>query len=182
MKKNNLMYFTLIVLFLSLPFLDCRKSASKIVITDLGFSMVLPSGWVIDAKDSTGFYEKDNPDDNLGWIADFPLEPEESLNSFIDSLLTEEQVMLQEQKEMLSMLGEEIDENEFIERKIISRENKNISGYDAVLMISEFDFSIIELFIRKGDNVIIVSFRTITEDFSEYEPIFHKAIGTIVIK
>jgi hypothetical protein len=148
----------------------------------MGFSMTLPSGWIIDSKDSMVFHEKNNPDDNLGWIADFQLEPEESLNSFIDSLLTEEQAMLQEQKEMLIMTGEEIDENEFIERKIISRENKNIGGYEAVLMISEVDFSILELFIRKGYNIIIVSFRTMKEDFSEYEPIFDKAIGTILIK
>jgi hypothetical protein len=178
-KKSTILLTVLSVLLIVT---GCKKNSAKVEMSDLGFSMNLPSGWQLDPNDNTTFYERVKPDENWGLVAEFELEEDESLSDFIDTLLADEQEIYQQQKEMLKLMEEQTDESEFTERKIVSKINRTISSYETIVMISEADYSVIEVFIRKNDEVINVTFRTLKEDFSKYEPALNKAIESISIK
>lgn len=179
--------FKQLVIFLcafsiSLIFIGCKKSASKVVIPNLGFSMRLPAGWQVDPKDNTNFYESTKQDDNFGWVAEYELEEDESLTEFVDSLIVDVKNMELEQIELLKSLGEEADETEYPETQLLAKNSRMVNGREAIELITEANYSILELYILKDNKVIQVTFRVLKDDFPKYEPILHKSIETIKIK
>jgi hypothetical protein len=182
MKYNKLFLFFAVVLGMSQIFIGCKKSSNRVEIPYLGFSMQLPKGWQVDPSDILSFYEVNKEDDNWGYVSQIDLDSSETLGGYVDSLIADDKRTEQAQKEMLALLGEEADKSEYTETKIVSKTNRTISGLEAVELITQAEYTVIEVYIRKNDEVITVTMRTPKDDFSKYEPIFQKAIESINIK
>jgi len=169
----------LCIFSISLIFLGCKKSASKVAIPNLGFTMMLPTGWQVDSKDNTNFYESTKQDDNFGWVAEYELEEDESLTEFVDSLIVDIKNMELEQIELQKSLGEEV---EYPETQLLAKNSRTVNGREAIELITEANYSILEFYILKDNKIIQVTFRVLKDDFSKYEPLLRKSIETIKIK
>lgn len=181
---NNLKTLTILLIIFSVSLIctGCKKSATKVVITNLGFTMMLPTGWQVDPKDNSNFYELNKKEDNFGWVAEYELEEDESLVEFVDSLIVDAQNIERMQSEMLKSLGKETDETEYPETRVISKNQRKVSGLDAIELISEANFFVFEVYIQKDRKVIQVTFRILTDDFPQCEPSLRKAIESISIQ
>jgi len=65
---------------------------------------------------------------------------------------------------------------------LISKTQRTISGLEAIEVVLNTPVSAIEVYIRKGDEVITVAFRAPKEEFSQYEASFRKSIESIEIR
>ncbi len=130
--------------------------SSTVNVPELGLTMALPSGWVADPENARMFYDREERDDNFGMIEDYPLEGK-TLAEYVDAL---------------PAMG----------AKFLSKTPLKISGHNAFEVVSEAAYTFIEVNIEKGDRVIRVSFRALTEDFSQYEAAMRAALRGIVLK
>lgn len=80
------------------------------------------------------------------------------------------------------IVGEEELDEEIIETRIISKTSRKVSNLDAIEVVKEADYSVIDVYIGKEDKVIEVFFRTLPDDFPKYELSFRKAIESIKIQ
>ncbi len=143
--------------------------------------MSVPSGWEIEQEDSTMFFESSKADDNMGMVIDYDFNTGGVLENFIDSMISEDQRLFEEQKQLIATLPEE-DSTELFETRILSRKPIRVSGLDAIELISVAEYIVLEVFIAYDENVVNVSFRSLPEDFFRNEKLFRKAIETIKIK
>lgn len=129
---------------------------STVNVPELGLTMALPEGWVADSQNPRMFYDREERDDNFGMIEDCPLEGK-TLAEYVDAL---------------PATG----------AKFLSKTPLKIGGHDAFEVVSEAAYTFIEVNIEKGDRVIRVSFRTLKEDFPEYEAAMREALRSIVLQ
>lgn len=160
----------------------CKKSINQVSIDELGFTMQLPNGWQVDNKNPNVFYDINNPDDNLGQVVDYDLKADESLSEFVDSLIADEQMIFEQEKNAALAAGINPDSLMLKETQIARRENISVDGLEAIEMVSTATYTVYDVFILKDETIINVSFRTLPDNFSNYEPLFKTAIKTIKIK
>ncbi len=130
--------------------------SSTVNVPELGLTMALPVGWVADPSNPRMFYDREERDDNFGMVEDYPLEGK-TLAEYVDAL---------------PAMG----------AKFLSKTPLTISGHDAFEIVSQAAYTVIEVNIKKGDRVIRVSFRALTEDFPEHEASMREALQGIVLK
>ncbi len=126
-------------------------------IAELGLSMELPSGWIADRQNPRMFFDAKNRDDNFGMVEDYPLEGQS----------------LQEYVEHMSNVGG---------ARTISTIPVTISGHEAIEVVTEAVYTVIEVDIQKGEDVIRVSFRALREDYPTYEEPFRGALRSIELR
>jgi len=179
----------------------CGKRAPTFKLSRLGFSMKLPSGWQQGEPRMMGgftprsggefFFADPELDDPYGNVMDFPLMEGESLTEYVDNLLTETEKMEKLQAGLVRALGEiageeaseEIKEAEkAVQSKVISMTPRTISGHEAIEVLTEAPFTLLTVYILRGDTVIWVTFRAPKEEFPQYEQLFREAIETIKIR
>lgn len=175
MNKKYLVIFFLI--FTVLIILNtCRQNINKIELREIGFIMPLPTGWQVDSKDKTFFYQQLKKDENFGWIDIYELAPGESLVDLVDSLIVDLQNFLLEEKASLS----EYDTLDLVfDFKVLQKKITTISNRPAIELISEFDGMLYEVYILNNDLVIQVSFRISKDDFKSYESTLQNVINSI---
>ena len=132
-----------------------KRSSGKVNIPELGLFMNLPSGWRVDKRDPRMFLDAANPDDNFGMVEIYPLKGK--------------------------TLAEFLEEN-IGEIRTISKITRRISGFEAIEIVTEAEYTVIEVNIGKGDEVIRVSFRTLKTDFPKFEASFRSALQSIEIR
>ncbi len=165
---------------------SCQKGGTKVIIPEVGFSMTLPTGWVIDPNDPNSYYEETKQDDNWGMVIHYELEPDLTLEQYVDNSIKEMEKMESMQKKMTNMLGEAAGTEDYSEEvpqtQIVSKTARKISNLDAIEVIEQAQFKVIRVYISKDNKVIDVMFRTLTDDFAKSEPLFRKSIESIKIK
>jgi len=70
----------------------------------------------------------------------------------------------------------------FVDTHIVSRKKLTVSGLEAVEVVTEANYTVMEVDIKKGDRVIRVSMRALREEFPKYEAAYRKALASIKIK
>jgi hypothetical protein len=177
--------------------IGCGRSGEKVKVPELGLSMNLPSGWRVDKENPRMFFATKNPDKNYGMVADYPLEirtlegelikSQPTLEEYVDNKLDQVKRMETMTKGLGKILEEMIPGEQEIEEQIpqisiISKTHRTISGLEAIEIVTEAEYTIIEVNIRKGERVIQVSFRTPRDDFPELESSFRNALNSIEIQ
>jgi len=114
------------------------------------------------------FYEPANPEDDFGLVEEYPLEGG-TLSRHLEPLLGS-----------LTTDGEAQDG--VFRTRLVSRKLRTISGLEAVELVTEGAYTVIEVNIRKGDRVIRVSFRALKESFPELEPAFRSSLDSIKVE
>ena len=149
----------LIIILVPLSMFGCKavKSQAKVAVAELGLSMKLPSGWEADKQNPRMFYETKNRDDNFGMVEDYPLEGK-SLNEYVEYMLP---------------AG--------APNRIISKTPITINGYEAIEVVSEAEYTVIDVNILKNDRIVRVSFRTLREDFPKHEPSLRTSLQSIKV-
>ncbi|MEO0113903.1 MAG: hypothetical protein ABIK93_00310 [candidate division WOR-3 bacterium] len=171
--------------FILLLSLDCQKGSNRVIIPDLGFSMNLPTGWQTDPKDSTSFYEPAKRDDNWGMVVKYQLEEEQTVEEFVENTLKESAKIESMFEKMTKTLGNIVGEEELEEvtkTRIVAKTQRKIGNFNAIEVIKEAEYKVIELYIGKDGEVIEVFFRALPEDFTKYETAFQKALASIKIQ
>ncbi len=161
-----------------------EKPAKKLVIAKLGFSMKLPAGWKAESKEKSFFYDTAKRAESDGWVAEYQLGGK-SLSEFVEASLKDVNRARSLQKQIEKLLGEwnlgEEGSKEELPR-IRSQTAEKISGLEAIEVVCEGECSVMETFIRKGNEVVGVTFRTLKGNFPRYEDSFRHAIKSIVIR
>lgn len=103
-------------------------------VQDLGLKMELPPGWRMERDNPRMMADAGNPDNHFGLIEDFPAEGK-SLDQHVEEMTRMDAAAVR------------------------SRQPKTIGGYPAVELVSEAQFSVLEVIIQKDDRIIRVSFR-----------------------
>ncbi|MFB0508940.1 MAG: hypothetical protein ACETVX_00425, partial [bacterium] len=159
---------------------------SKVTISEIGFSMTLPTDWQIDPNDPSSYYEQAKKDDNWGMVIQYELEEGQTLEEYVDNALSEMEKLESMQKKMVEYLGEAVGEDELSaevpQTRIIAKTPRKISNLNAIEVIEEATYSVIRVYIAKDDKIIDVMFRTLPEDFPKSEPSLRKAIDSIRIE
>jgi anti-sigma factor RsiW len=130
------------------------RKGVKIALPKLGMTIVLPVGWQAEAKMQTNFFDPAKPDDNLGWVREYPLEGI-SFSESVDRLIASGGA------------------------RVISRKARTISGKDAIEVLTQANYTMIEVCILDGKRVIDVSFQTRTQDFARHERELRRALESI---
>ncbi|MEO0084696.1 MAG: hypothetical protein ABIK67_00240 [candidate division WOR-3 bacterium] len=172
--------------FILLLSLDCQKGSNRVIIPNLGFSMNLPADWQTDPKDPTSFYEPAKRDDNWGMVVKYQLEEEQTVEEFVENTLKESEKMESMFEKMTKTLGnivgEEELEKEVTKTRIVAKTQRKIGNFNAIEVIKEAEYKVIELYIGKDGEVIEVFFRALPEDFAKYETAFQKAFASIKLQ
>jgi len=132
-----------------------ERSSGRVDIPELRLSMNLPFGWKVDKQNPRMFLDGANPVDNFGMVENYPLEG----------------------KTLAEFLGENIGEI-----RTISKITRRISGFETIEIVTEAEYTVIEVNIGKGDEVSRVSFRVLKTDFPEFETSFRSASRSIEIR
>ncbi|KPJ60476.1 MAG: hypothetical protein AMS15_06370 [Planctomycetes bacterium DG_23] len=200
--RRRTLYMTVVIIGLMLVALaGCGKGGNTFQLSRLGFSMKLPPGWQQGEPGIMGgfkpraggefFFADPELDDPHGNVMDFPLMEGESLAEYVDNLISETEKMEQMQAGLLRVLGEvagveqseEIKEAEKqLQTKVLSKTPRTISKHEAIEVLTEAPFTLLTVYILKGDTVIWVTFRAPKEEFPQYEQLFRDAIETIKIR
>jgi len=177
----------LITAALLLGLTGCRSSR-QVTIPEMGFSMKLPSGWRVDPKDRTRFYQTTRAEDNYGWVVEYQLEEGEDLAGFVDKTLRETEQFGTMYRKMAGFLGRFVGkeglEREVPQTTIISQTPQKINSRDAVTVLSTTDgYNQLQVFIAgTNGNVIQVTFQTLAEKYPEPESALSEAIHSIQIQ
>jgi predicted Zn-dependent protease len=132
------------------------NGGGRVEFAEQGVSLELPPGWKRDPKSKHLLIERGKGEDSIGTVERSPLEGK-SLDAYVD--------------EMLRTGG-----------RVQSRTSLKISGCDAVEVVSHAAYSLAEVFIKKDDSVIRVSFSVLPDDFKRQEQAFRKAFQSITVK
>lgn len=130
---------------------------TRVYVADLGLSMELPSGWVADRQNPRMFFDARNKEDNFGMVEDYSLEGQ-SLPEYV---------------RRMSEVGS---------AQTVSATPVTISGHEAIEVVTEALYTVIEVDVQKGDKVIRVSFRALKEDYPAHEESFRAALRSIELK
>jgi len=160
-----------------------QESNRELVIPKLGFSMKLPVCWKTESKEKNRFYDTTKRDERDGWVAEYSLGGK-SLNEFVEASLKDVKRAKLLQKRIERVLGEfslgEEGSQEGLPQ-IRSKTAEKINGLEAIEVVCEGEYCVMDTFIRKGDKVLSVTFRTWKGDFPRYQDSFRQAIQSIVI-
>jgi len=177
--------------------IGCSKSSEKVKVPELGLSMNLPSGWRVDKQNPRMFFDAANPDNNYGLVEDYPLEirtlegklikSQPTLEEYVDNELEKMERMETMTRGLGKILEEMIPGEQEIEEQIpkssiISKTRRTISGFEAIEIVTEAEYTVIEVNIQKGDKVIQVSFRTPKGNLSKLESPFRSALNSVEIQ
>ena len=184
MSKRKWMGVGIILCWLFVVAAGYEKPGKKLVIPELGFSMKLPTGWQADSKEKNFFYETSKGHKSHGWVEQYLLEGR-SLSEFVEASLKDVNRMKSMQRRIERLLGEFSsgeDGSKAQLPRIRSEAPRKIGGLEAIEVVCEGEYPVMEVFIRKGDKVINVMFRTSKGDFPKYETSFRQAIESITIR
>jgi len=162
----------------------CHGAEGWVEIPDLGFSMKLPPGWKTYPAYKNMFYQEGKRKDNQGWVTEYLLQGK-SLSEFVDASLKDLHRMKSLQRKVERLLGEAGPGQQSLKEeppKVVSRTMRQINGLEAIEVLCEGEYAVLELYVRKGPKVISVLLRTLKEDFPKYEPSFRQAIDSITIR
>lgn len=67
----------------------CGGKGGKVEIPEMGFSMILPTGWQTDSRARTFFYEPAKRDENWGMVIEYQLEEGQTMEEFVENDLKE---------------------------------------------------------------------------------------------
>ena len=164
---------------LSFLLADCGGPAGgpQLVDAGLGLTMDLPPNWRVDRFNRRTFVDREYPEDNFGLLEDYALEGK-TLEEYLDEQLKGAKDISKEakvEKPKPSRFG-------FIDTRLLSRKKRTISGLEAVEVVTEANYTVIEVVIKKGDRVIRVSMRAHPELYPKNEAAFRRALDSIKIK
>jgi len=177
----------LAVIILTLALIGCSgpSGGAKVKVPELGLTMELPPGWKVDRRSTRFFFDKAKPEDNYGLVEDYPLEGK-TLDECVDAniRMTQNIEALQHvaADKLSELVGGAVDMPKVTQTRIASRTDTTIDGHEAIELVTESAYTIIEVDIKKGNGLIRISFRTLNEDFPKYEPSFRKAIESIRLR
>ncbi len=188
--------FVLAVLLVGLALVTgCRKGGS-FKLRELGFSMRLPPGWKQGEPRMAGgyradrngpfFFESAERDDPSGDVMGFPLEGD-SLAEYVDRMLAEHEKLqalhVGLAKALDKVTGEPVSEElRQAQSRVISKRPCTVGGLEAIEVVTEAPRSTLMLYLRRGNQVVIVTFGAERQEFSKYEPLFRQAAATIRIR
>lgn len=161
MQYKKRLIATFIVGLVFLFSYGCGAKVEKIKsleIPEMGLSMRLPTGWIVDKENNRMFYQLTKRADNFGTVTEYPFQ-EESLTKFVEVQLKD---FHQGSKSITPTV---IDNLEAVE-----------------VIITEVVYSTLEVYLLKDDRVFLITFRTLRGDFPLQEPEIRKAIDSIKIK
>ncbi|MEX0884976.1 MAG: hypothetical protein WD009_00925 [Phycisphaeraceae bacterium] len=118
---------------------------------DVGMVMQLPPGW---SQDASGMHaQRGHRDDHHGMAYLAALEAD-SLDDHVAGLAD-------------------------VERGLVSREPITVDGHEAIELITQAAYSLYEVYVLRGDEVVVVSFRTLPHAFDDQRPAFRDAVQSI---
>jgi len=146
------------LVLLSLVLAGCGRGpgGSRVHVPELGLTMPLPAGWVAERGNPRMFFDAANPEDNFGLVEDCPLEGQ-TLAEYVDSIQS-------------------------VGARIVSKRPVRVAGHEAVEMVSEAAYTVIEVNIARGEGVIRVSFRALKEEFPRHEAAMRRALESIELR
>lgn len=200
-QKRILRIVAILIIAMTFPFLGgCGKGGRRVEVREFGLSIKLPAGWGQGEPRASGgyirstrgafFFENAENDDPSGDVMQFPLEGK-TLAEFVDAQVKMTDMLsagMQVAGKILEKAtsgahSEEFQEaQETLKSKVISKIDRTISGLPAIEVVTEAQFSLVEVYVAKGDNAIVVTFRAPKEDFPKYETLFRKSIDSIKIR
>jgi len=186
MRKRTLVATGLIIVSL-LVLVACHQSTKgRVEIPHMGFSMKLPAGWQLDPNERGIFCDPAKRDSNVGWVAEYLLEGR-SLNEFVDDSLKDWRKIefLRRRIEKIAgrmKPGQRQASEKRTKPRILTKTSMKISALEAMEVVYENEYRVIEVFIRKGDKVINLMLRTSREDFPKHEASLREAIKSITIQ
>ncbi|MCM8763780.1 MAG: hypothetical protein NC830_00205 [Candidatus Omnitrophica bacterium] len=192
---------------LFLLFAGCGGKGEKVELPDVKFVMKLPSGWVNDRatrgnSDYKQFYEAGKYGVVWGDISVGPLESHDIFTGKtkkVNTLVEYVNDIFKDQEKLSAMFagmgkalgktvggeaGERIKEEvkEGTSLPIISKTQRTINGFEAIEVVLNTPVSAFNVYIRKDDKVIAVSFMAPREEFSGHEVSFRNSIESIKIR
>jgi hypothetical protein len=90
--------------------------------------------------------------------------------------------MVDMQMKLLESLGEKPTEQDLKSTQIVSRKDYTIDGHPAIELVSQAEYTVLEVFIDDQGKIINVSFRTLPDDFTKQEKPIRKSIESIRIR
>ncbi len=133
------------------------------------------------------FFDRAKPDDNFGMVEERPLEGK-TLSEYVDSALASVEALEKAQEALVRGLEEAAGAGQrgsvggSSRSGLVSRNSLTISGLEAIEVVTQGAYTVIQVNIRKGDSVIRVSFRTLKEDFPEHEAALRDALQSIEVE
>jgi len=109
------------------------------VYEDVGLEIMLPANWRADGGGM--HHERGHRDDHLGTVWAASLEGN-TLDGFVDDLISRDV-------------------------HVVHRAPVTVADHEAVELISESTYHVYELYVRRGDEVIVISFRTLPDAFAD---------------
>lgn len=152
MMKSYLIYALLFILCF-VPGCSNFDSGDTVILDEIGFTMKLPPGWTVDPYDPGIYYGPGDKEDNWGMAQYFTLK-DESWTEYVNQMNSPGAT-------------------------ILSKKRIDIDKQEAVEFISEANYTLIEVNIRKGNQVIRASFRMLKDDYPDHEEEFKQAFKTI---
>ncbi len=171
--------------------IGCGKGTAgrAVKIPEMGLSLTLPAGWQTEPRYRSEFYDPAKRDDSRGGVIEYALEGM-TLAEFVEDAFAQLERMEATQKALLNVLEKAApaglgagaaEAADLPQTRIISSTPCTISGMEAIEVVYEANYTIMEVFIRRGDKAVGVTFRCLKEDFPSYEPAFREAIDSIRI-
>ncbi|OYD16031.1 hypothetical protein CH330_03860 [candidate division WOR-3 bacterium JGI_Cruoil_03_51_56] len=172
MKVEVLLAFVLVLALAGCPGRQQTKGVMEI--KELGFSMKLPSGWkqgrptVKRGKkykaEQGGHYcfESETEGYPFGSVMNLSFEGWTSLDEFVSNPMC-------------------------FHGRLLSKTYRDVSGFEAIEIVGEGfgekrkPVKGMHLYVQKGNQVILISFRSLKQDFEEYEPQFRECLNSVRI-
>lgn len=127
------------------------RGGENVTYTDVGMRMNLPPGW---SQDRFGLHsQRGHRDDHHGMVYTVPLEAG-TLDAHLAAMPD-------------------------ADHGLRSRERTEVDGHEAIELITDAAYSLYEVYILRGDEVVVVSFRTLPEAFDDQLSAFRGAARSI---
>ena len=171
----NLIFLISVVVLGITIFRSFQKSSgetvTKLHLREHGFSMHIPKGWKINDNE---FFDPKNDVDNWGNVIKQPLHGK-TLEQYVNKRMAFDDEMVKIGQQMTNMTDAD-------KIKTVSKSSKKISGLESIQITrKDLDFMMEIVWIRKGDEVIIVRFQILLRDYPQHKSDFQDSISSIQI-
>lgn len=171
-----------------LPILaGCERGTSapenRTQIPALEISLVLPAGWQAASDNPAMFFDPQRREENWGSAAEYARKGK-NLDEFIDGLLGSAR-KLEAVCRFVARLTQKTTgrspAGSIAPTRIVSRTSKTINGQPAVIVVTEAEYSLCQLFVQRDNRVIQILFRAPKDAFAALEPEFLKSLDSVRI-
>jgi len=196
--RNHFLVILVVSLLVTLAS-GCGRGKADFTAGSLKVSVKLPPGWQRGEPRASGgyrvssggmfFFEDVGRDDPSGDIVVMPFEGA-SLTAYVDDVVRQTKNMEELGLKLAETLGkaagggagEQIDEARREAQSVqVTKRNLNLVGLEAIEVTTTSPRSTVQVYVRKGDKVVVITFGVEKEDFPKYEKTFRDAVETIEV-